>query len=139
MAVNLTFTGRLVGKGRKGTVRGMLTDVSLSDTPQAATWYDEFNNVVNLQTTDRLQIHTLTASTDQTQDRLLISTCCGITEFALGIKNDNTVFWDLSSSPLLLPFGANLTVAEGTLVSVPHSAFRDCGDGGTLPMPAPST
>ena len=127
MAVNLTFTGRLVGKARKGTVRGMLTDVSLSDTPQAATWYDEFNNGVNLQTTDRLQIHTLTASTDQTQDRLLISTTttAGITEFALGIKNDSTTFLDLSAAPLLLPFGANITVSEGALVWTPTQLGSD--------------
>lgn len=139
MAVNFTFTGRLIGKARKGTVRGMLTNVSLSDTPQATTWYDEFGNVVNLQPTDRLQIHTMTASTDQTQDRVLIATCCGLEEFALGLKGDRTVFWNLSSAPLLLPFGANLTVTEGTLIWTPTQlpglwGWWDAADANTFDL-----
>lgn len=105
MSVDLIFTGTLNGR----TVRGLLLNHTVSDTPTGPTWYDEFDNEVSVGASDRLSIHTLTGSTDSAGgEQVKLETSGGVQVIRLYLGTNRSSFHDFSDAPPLLPPGSNL-------------------------------
>lgn len=134
MAIDLIITGRVKSLGRVSAVRGTLLGHTVSDTPAAPTWRDEFGNAVAIGPNDRVEVYTVTCSSNTSGEQVKLETLGGFQVVRLNVTSNRTAFLRFDGAPLLLPPGSNLFAVSDVWspAQIPNLwAWWDLGPSGT--------